>query len=58
MVKDGHYLTTWKPGGIPKWYQSGMHARHKNGVKGSIFGLVASLTFLENRVLFRLSFDV
>ena len=26
----------------------------KNGVKGSIFGLVASSTFLENRVLFRL----
>ena len=30
----------------------------KSGVKGSIFGLVASSTFLENRVLFRLSFDV
>ena len=30
----------------------------KNGVKGSIFGLVASSTFLENRVLFRLSFDI
>ena len=30
----------------------------KNVEKGSIFGLVASSTFLEKRVLFRLSFDV
>ena len=30
----------------------------KNVVKGSSFGLVASSTFLEKKVLFRLSYDV
>ena len=30
----------------------------KNSVKGSIFDLVALSKFLENRMLFRLSFDV
>ena len=51
------YWNTVHPGGSLAYKVVRMLAI-KNGVKGSIFSLVGSSKFLENRVLFRLSFNV